>query len=121
VIAVPDGLEALARTKQSQAIDVLVTDVVMPNLGGIELAEVMMVRHPRMGVVLLSGYTAETLDLERIIAQGATFVSKPVTSNSLVQAVLNAIAARRAAADGHSPPLESSQPASAPALEPLPD
>jgi FixJ family two-component response regulator len=52
----------------------------------------MMDRYPDLGVVLLSGYTAETLDLERVTARGATFVPKPVTSNRLLQAVQQAMA-----------------------------
>jgi FixJ family two-component response regulator len=92
-------MEAIAAAESAERIDVLVTDVVMPNLSGIELAEQMMDRYPLMGVVLLSGYTAETLDLERITAGGATFVSKPISSNQLLEAVLQAVASRRAAAD----------------------
>jgi len=99
VDAVSDGLKAIAKSRRNGTIDVLVTDVVMPNLSGIELAEKMMDSHPDMGVVLLSGYTAETLDLERITARGAIFVSKPVTSNQLLQAVLDAVALRRVTAD----------------------
>ena len=98
VLAVADGPEAIASARLVQSIDVLVTDVVMPNLSGIELAAQMMDSYPLMGVVLLSGYTPETLDLERVTARGATFVPKPVTSNQLVQAVLLAVALRRAAA-----------------------
>ena len=75
----------------------LVTDVIMPDLSGIELADQMMDRYPLMGVVLLSGYTAETLDVGRVTARGATFVSKPMSSSQLLQAVLQAVASRRAA------------------------
>jgi two-component system, cell cycle sensor histidine kinase and response regulator CckA len=99
VLAVANGIEAIATARLAERLDVLVTDVVMPNLSGIELAEQMMDRYPLMGVVLLSGYTAETLDLERVTAGGATFVSKPISSNQLLQAVLQAVASRRAAAD----------------------
>ena len=95
VLAVANGAEAVEAVRQAEHIDVLVTDVVMPNLSGIELAEQMMEAHPLMGVVLLSGYTAETLDLERVTAEGATFISKPVSSNELLQAVHQAIASRR--------------------------
>jgi len=98
VIAVADGVEAITAARLAQSIDVLVTDVVMPNMSGIELVEQMMDRYPELGVVLLSGYTAETLDLERITARGAMFVPKPVTSNQLLQTVLHAVASRRAAA-----------------------
>ena len=56
-----------------------------------------MDRYPQLGVVLLSGYTAETLDLERVTARGASFVPKPVASNQLLQTAMRAVAARRAA------------------------
>jgi CheY-like chemotaxis protein len=97
VVAVGDAAEALAVAQQLIPIDVLVSDVVMPNMSGIELAELMMDRYPLIGVVLLSGYTAETLDLQRVTARGATFVPKPVTSSELLSRVSHAVASRRAA------------------------
>jgi CheY-like chemotaxis protein len=97
VLAVADGTEAIAAAQQAERVDVLVTDVVMPGMSGIELAEQMLDRYPLMGVVLLSGYTAETPDLERVTAEGATFVSKPISSNQLLRAVSEAVASRRAA------------------------
>jgi two-component system cell cycle sensor histidine kinase/response regulator CckA len=99
VLAVADGIQAIATAPGAGSIDVLITDVVMPGMSGIELAEQMMDNYPLIGVVLLSGYTAETLDIERVTAQGATFVSKPVSSNQLLRAVLEAVASRRAAAE----------------------
>jgi len=50
-----------------------------------------------LGVVLLSGYTAETLDLERVTAAGATFVHKPITSIRLLEAVHEAVGSRGSA------------------------
>jgi PAS domain S-box-containing protein len=73
--------------------DILVTDVVMPVMSGLELASWMLDRHPGTGVVLLSGYTAETLDLERLLARGARFVSKPLSSGELLRAIREAGAA----------------------------
>jgi PAS domain S-box-containing protein len=100
VIAVASGAEAMTRLAVVEAsIDVLITDVIMPNMSGIELAELVMDRYPHVGVVLLSGYTAETLNIERVTTRGATFVSKPVTSNQLLQAVHRAVASARADAD----------------------
>ena len=85
------GAEAMARLAGTEdPIDVLITDVIMPNMSGIELAEWTMNRYPNVGVVLLSGYTAETLNLERVTARGATFVAKPVTSAQLLAAVRQA-------------------------------
>jgi PAS domain S-box-containing protein len=99
VLAVAGAPEALASTTDRQPIDVLVTDVIMPAMSGIDLAEQMLDRYPRIGVVLLSGYTAETLDLERVTARGVLFLPKPVTSNQLLHAVQRAQASSRAAAD----------------------
>jgi two-component system, cell cycle sensor histidine kinase and response regulator CckA len=97
VIAVADGLEAITRAASERPIDVLVTDVVMPNMSGIDLAEQMMDRYPLLGVILLSGYTAESLNIERVIGRGAIFVPKPITSQRLIQAVHQAAAIARAA------------------------
>jgi PAS domain S-box-containing protein len=95
VTAFADGAEALAALPAlGERIDVLVTDVVMPRMSGIELAERVLERSPNVGLVLLSGYTAETLDLERLTARGAIFVSKPVTSVGLLDAMAKAMPAR---------------------------
>jgi PAS domain S-box-containing protein len=91
VIAVAGAAEAMTRLAGlDEPIDVLVTDVIMPNMSGIELAEWTMDWYPHVGVVLLSGYTAETLNLERVTARGATFVPKPVTSSQLLVAIQQA-------------------------------
>jgi two-component system cell cycle sensor histidine kinase/response regulator CckA len=99
VLTVANGSEAIARAKDAGPIDVLVTDVVMPAMSGIELAELMMDRYPLIGVVLLSGYIAETLHLERATARGATFVAKPVSSTQLLESVGRAAALRQAASN----------------------
>ena len=93
---VADGVEAVQRLRELDApIDVLVTDVVMPGMSGIELAEQVLDRYPAAGVVMLSGYTAETLDLERVVSRGGMFLSKPVPSEELLAAVASAVDRRR--------------------------
>jgi PAS domain S-box-containing protein len=88
---VAHGAEALERLEELGApIDVLVTDVVMPGMSGIELAEQVLDAYPQAGVVLLSGYTAETLDLERVVSRGGVFLSKPVPTDQLLMAVATA-------------------------------
>ena len=82
------GEEAIRAVEAAtEPIDVLVTDVIMPNMSGIQLAELMLERHPSIGLVLLSGYTSETLDLERVTARGATFLAKPLSGAQLLRAV----------------------------------
>lgn len=99
VTQVSDGGEALEQlTGRAAPIDVLVTDVVMPGMSGIDLAERVINRFPAAGVVLLSGYNAETMDLDRVVRRGALFLSKPVTSSDLLDAVKRST--ERRATDG---------------------
>jgi two-component system, cell cycle sensor histidine kinase and response regulator CckA len=101
VITAADGLEALEiEARNGRPIDVLVSDVVMPHMSGIDLAEQMAERRPNIGIVLLSGYTAETLDLQQAMRRGARFVPKPVPAGELRRAISEVIAATRRAGVG---------------------
>ncbi len=91
VMAVANGPDAIAHLAGlDDPIDALVTDVIMPHMSGIELAGLVMDRYSDVGVVMLSGYTAQTLNLEQVTTRGATFVPKPVTSGQLISAVQRA-------------------------------
>ena len=88
VVAAASAAEAMTRLeKLASIVEVLITDVIMPATSGITLAEWAMDRFPQIGIVLLSGYTAGTLDVDKVIAHGAAFVAKPVTSGQLLLAV----------------------------------
>jgi hypothetical protein len=92
VIASKDGRSAIEALEDRAApVDILVSDVVMPSMSGIELAEWMLAHHPGTAIVLLSGYTAETLDLERLLARGARFVTKPLGSGEMLRAIHEAL------------------------------
>jgi two-component system, cell cycle sensor histidine kinase and response regulator CckA len=87
VIEVSNGAEAWGFIEaMTSPIDALVSDVVMPGLSGIELAERVLDHYPDIRIALLSGYTAETLDLKRIVARGVRFVPKPVSARELLGA-----------------------------------
>lgn len=93
VVALSDAPSALDHVRTGRRdIDVLVTDVVMPGMSGLALAERITERYPSMGLVLISGYLAESLDLRAIAARGARFVSKPVASHEFLAAVDDAMA-----------------------------
>ncbi len=95
VIASKDGRAAIELLETRGApVDALITDVVMPIMSGIELAEWMIGRYPETAIVLLSGYTAETLDLERLLARGARFVTKPLGSGEMLRAIHEAMRTR---------------------------
>jgi PAS domain S-box-containing protein len=83
VIGVENGVVALERL---DAADVLVTDVVMPGMSGVELATAARERRPDLPVVFVSGYTGnETIALDGDPA--TAFLAKPFDGDGLLRAV----------------------------------
>jgi two-component system cell cycle sensor histidine kinase/response regulator CckA len=92
VIGTPNAAEAWSALESGEPIEVLVADVVMPGLSGSELASQVVADGRPMGLVLVSGYTAENLDVAELLERGAIFVAKPFTSLDLSRAVAAAMA-----------------------------
>jgi len=88
VIAVADPLQALARLGEGGVEKpLLVTDLIMPGLNGIELYQQVRALMPGIRVLFMSGYPAGTLDLETQSGPGRAFLQKPFTRAGLLQKV----------------------------------
>jgi len=88
VRAAPNGEEALELYHQiGETIDVLVTDMVMPGMGGRELAERIRLANPMLPIVFMSGYTEEAPPTGIGPGTGARFLQKPFFARDLVAAV----------------------------------
>ena len=90
VLEASDGLEALAllkRDHESPSIDLLLTDVVMPNLGGSRLAEYLRGEQSRIKVLYVSGYTEETAIQQGMLSREAAFLQKPYSLKKLRQCI----------------------------------
>jgi PAS domain S-box-containing protein len=91
-----DGAAALALMESGTIRpDLIVTDVVMPNLNGRQLHDAVQARWPDLPVLFTSGHTGEAAVLERLVPAGAAFLGKPFTPESLRSAVDGLIAASR--------------------------
>jgi PAS domain S-box-containing protein len=78
VLVAADGQRALELASRHRGrIDVLLSDVVMPNLGGPELAERFKALQPEGLVVFMSGYADQAADPKGLIQAAAAFVQKP--------------------------------------------
>ncbi|CAN5497622.1 hypothetical protein BH09GEM1_BH09GEM1_17320 [soil metagenome] len=88
VLAARDGAEAtnLARM-HAHEIHLLLTDVVMPGISGIELAEQIRQLRPDIRVLYMSGYTNEDIDRRGVLNAGTNLLDKPFTGSSLALAV----------------------------------
>ena len=92
VLEARDGAEGLALFRtQADAIDVIVSDVVMPGLGGVEMVGRMRDVAPEVPVVFVSGFTAQDRDLP--LDTRTAFVPKPYSMASLCEAIEAVIAA----------------------------
>lgn len=80
--------EALLKCQQREGpIDLLITDVILPKMGGRELAERLTQVRPELKVLYISGYTDDALDQHGILTPGVVFLEKPFSSESLARKV----------------------------------
>ncbi|GAC1516892.1 MAG: hypothetical protein NVS1B4_14910 [Gemmatimonadaceae bacterium] len=92
VVVGVDAEDALARVMKGEPkIDLVVTDAVMPGMGGVELARRLAASSPSLPVVLVSGYTEDALNRQGPIAPNTVFVEKPFTLESLTRAISAAL------------------------------
>jgi signal transduction histidine kinase/HAMP domain-containing protein len=94
VLETGDPLEALMIGEQRNgAIDLLLTDMVMPGMGGSELAERLAATNPKLRVLRMSGY-ADEMVAAASSEPGRLFLPKPFTPHDLAKTVRQALAGR---------------------------
>ena len=108
MLSAANGIDALQLcTTHVGHIDLLVTDVVMPQMRGVEVARRATGIRPGLRVLFMSGYTDNSIGVD--IAESVSFLQKPFTLADLLEAVRSAL---RAEPLRHFPQED---------LEPLPD
>ncbi len=95
VLAARNGVDALAKARAHEGpIDLLLSDVVMPEMGGGELARVIAEERPGLRVVFMSGYTDDEVVRAGILSEDFGFLAKPFGQRALLQVVGDALAGR---------------------------
>ena len=89
VIEAKNGIEALeiATKGDRLKIDLLVTDVIMPKMGGKELAGKLTEEYPRLSVLYISGYMDNAIAHHGVLDKGLSLLQKPFSSRSLAEKV----------------------------------
>ncbi len=84
-----DGAERALELVQhhSGALDLLLTDVVMPKMGGSDLAMLVHGLRPEVKVLYMSGYTDDAIVRQGLVAEGSRFLQKPFTPDALAAKV----------------------------------
>jgi two-component system, cell cycle sensor histidine kinase and response regulator CckA len=89
VIESSNGIEALSKIEEvgNLNIDCLVTDMIMPEMGGRKLAEILLEKHPSLKVLFISGYMEESISYDGVLGERGLFLQKPFSPQSLAEKV----------------------------------
>jgi CheY-like chemotaxis protein len=87
VLQASDGPAALRVSNDRDTIDLLVTDVVMPEMSGRRLADALLRTRPRCRVLFMSGYNEEMLADRAVNSPAEAFIQKPFTPIALAKKV----------------------------------
>jgi CheY-like chemotaxis protein len=92
VLQAENGEVALKKAAEyGEAIDLLLTDVVMPRLGGMGLAQRLGSLRPGLRVLYMSGYTDDKIVEHGALQEGVALLTKPFTRDQLANAVREAL------------------------------
>jgi two-component system cell cycle sensor histidine kinase/response regulator CckA len=85
-----DGAEALDLVRQGGSFEVVVSDIVMPRLNGVELMQALASSHPDLPFILMSGYATAALSELGIVAP-CSILTKPFPPERLLEEVRRCI------------------------------
>ncbi len=91
VVAVASGAEALAILEQGQTIDLLLSDMVMPGLNGLDLYRALRQRQPAVKGLIMTGYALGGAGYQELQQAGVDWIQKPFEIDDLdvkIRAVL---------------------------------
>jgi YesN/AraC family two-component response regulator len=92
--ATPGEAIAIAEARE-QPIDLLITDVVMPEMNGRDLVDRVHAHHPGLAHVFMSGYTADVIAHQGVLDEGVDFIQKPFSAANLAAKVREVLDRRR--------------------------
>jgi len=78
-----NGDEALKIVRREGPVDVLLTDIIMPNMNGRQLADIFLRDYPDVKIIFMSGYTDETITRQGVLTAGDILIEKPLSPAKL--------------------------------------
>jgi CheY-like chemotaxis protein len=92
VLAAASPWEAIRLAKENAgSIDLLMTDVIMPEMNGCDLAKHLLIISPNIKRLFMSGYTANIIEPHGVLEKGVHFIQKPFSMKDLTATIRKAI------------------------------
>ena len=105
VLEAASGREALQKAKEFDGpIHLLLTDVVMPEMSGPELARHMTELRPEIKIIFTSGYTNDAIARQGVLDPAVAFIQKPYRPKALARKIQEVLAVPATKASNHPPP-----------------
>jgi two-component system cell cycle sensor histidine kinase/response regulator CckA len=93
VFEASNGSEAIELcSDRSVKVDLLITDMVMPLIGGHELSEKLSARYPHLKTLYMSGYADDTVLREALSDHSSAFLQKPVSMKMFLEKIQSLLA-----------------------------
>ena len=89
VVEAGDGVEALAQLRNHSGLPLLLSDIRMPNMDGIELVEAALSLRPELKVLMMTAYTAQPTGEAALRAREIRTLTKPFDPERMVSLVLD--------------------------------
>ena len=88
VLCAPNGAEAMRMNAEHRGrIALLITDVVMPQMGGLELSRRLTALRPDLKVLYVSGYSEDDMNEQGVLSPDVEFLEKPFTPQAITRKV----------------------------------
>ena len=99
VLCASNGLEALRMSEERRGrISLLVTDVVLPQMGGLELSRRLVALRPELKVLYVSGYSEDDMSEQGVLSADMEFLEKPFTPQAITKKVREILTGARSLA-----------------------
>ncbi len=87
VITAGDGVEAMEAFERHNDIALILTDVIMPRMNGMEMLKAIRETNPGIRAIFISGYTADCIRERGDLEDGAAYITKPFKKEELLQTI----------------------------------
>src|SRR4030067_2216627 len=107
IVEAPDGEEALKILKKPNEIDLVISDIKMPGMDGLEVLRKIKEMAPEMNVVILTGHGSKEVVIRALRGLASNYIEKPIDIEKTREIIESILAKNRGEADYASTDLKS--------------